>query len=85
MAISEDKRSELHHADEARKIQDLSVWIASVEDAGEVKELCTLIYLCPKTLLDGFLCDLQSRLLLDQIQMRKNTDDFREAVSLQDV
>lgn len=55
MAISEYKRTELHHADEAREIEDFAVRIATIENARKIEELCALVDLCPKSLFERFL------------------------------
>jgi len=49
MAVPEDKRSELHDADETGKIEDLGIGITTIENAREIEELRALVYLIPET------------------------------------
>lgn len=55
MAIPEYERTELHHANETREIEDFAVGIATVENARQVEQLCTLVYFRPEPLLECFL------------------------------
>ena len=85
MRVAEDERTELHDGDEATEVLDLGVGVAAVEHAGEVEELCALVYLCPETLLER-LFGVTLRLdLLDEVEVGKDADDFGEAVRLEDV
>ena len=51
MGITKDEWTELHDADEAREEVDLCVGISTVDDSGKGKELGSLIYLCPESVL----------------------------------
>jgi len=55
MAISEHERTELHHANKTREIEDFAVGIATVEDTGQIEELGALIDFRPKSLFERFL------------------------------
>lgn len=54
MSVSEDKRAEFHDRDETGEIHDFCVWIAAIENAGQVEEFCALIYFGPETVFEGF-------------------------------
>ena len=51
MRVAEDKRAELHDRDEPRQVENLGVWVTTIEDAGKVEELSTLVDLGPEALL----------------------------------
>ena len=54
MSVSEDERTEFHDGDETGEIHDFCIRITTIENAGEVKEFCALVYLCPETVFEGF-------------------------------
>jgi hypothetical protein len=61
MRVPEYKRAEFYDRDEARKVDDFSIRVAAVNDAREVEELSTLIYLGPKALFQGLFSCTQCR------------------------
>lgn len=82
MAISEYERTELHHTDETREVEDFAVGIPTVEDTGKIKEFCALIDFCPKSLFECFLGVLEDGLFLDEVEMGEDADDFWKSVGL---
>ena len=82
MLIAEDEGAELHDGNEAGEIEDLGVGVATVEDAGEIEELRTLVYLCPKALLECFFGRTEGGSLLNEIEVGKDSDDFGETMGL---
>lgn len=82
MAISEYERAELHHANETREIEDLTVGIPTVEDTGKIEEFCTLVNFRPKSLFECFLGVPERGLFLNEIEMGKDADDFWKSVGL---
>ena len=85
MGITEDERTELHYADEAGKVKDFGVGIAAIMYAGEVEKFSTLIDFCPETLFESLLCHTKGSLFLDEVEMRKDADDFRKTMYLENV
>ena len=61
------------------------VRVAAVYDTGEVEELGTLVDFCPKAFLESLLSVFEGRGLLDEVEVGENTNDFGEAVGLEDV
>lgn len=85
MGVAEHERTEFHDADESREVEDLSVWVAAVQDTGEVEELRALIDFGPETLFERFLGILEYGCLFDEVEVGENSDDFGKAMSLEDV
>ena len=67
MLITEDERTELHNADEAGEVENFSVGVSAVEDAGEVEKFGPLVDFCPEALLEGFLGVLECGSFLDEV------------------
>lgn len=82
MAISEYERTELHHADETREVEDFAVGIPTVEDTGKIEEFCALVYFCPKSFFQRFLSVLENGLFLNEVEMGEDADDFWKSVGL---
>lgn len=55
---------------------NFAVRITAVDHTGEVKQLCAIVQLAPKTVLEPLLCRAQCALLLEQIQMGQDTEDI---------
>ena len=85
MCVAEYEGAEFHHGDETAEILYLLVGVATIEDAGQVKELGTLIDFGPEALLESLFGGALGGDFFDEIKVGKDTDDFGEAVRLQDV
>lgn len=85
MIISEYERTKLHHANETRKVKDFAVGVPTVEDTRKIEEFCALINFRPESLFQRLLDVLQSRLLLDEVKVGKDANDFWKSMRLQDV
>lgn len=85
MCVAKDERSKLHDGNEACEVLNLSIWIPSIYDTGEVEELCSLIDFGPKSLLEGLLCRALDGNLFDQVEMCQDTDNLWEPMSLKNV
>ena len=82
MLIAEDEGAELHDGDEAGEVEDLGVGVATVENAGEIEELRTLVDLCPKTLFECLFGRTKGGSLLNEVEVGEDTDDFGETMGL---
>ena len=85
MGVTEDQRSEFHDGDEAREVEDLSVRISAIENAGKVEEFCPLVDFCPKSFFESFFGRSNDGSFFDKVQVGKDADDFGKAVGLKDV
>ena len=85
MGVAEDEGAKLHDADEAGEILYFSVWIATVEHAGEVEKFGTLIDLCPEAFLESFFGVAESSCFFYEIEMGQDTNDFGKTVRLENV
>ena len=85
MRVTEYKRAEFHYRDKTTEILDLLVGVTAIDNTGEIKELGTLIDFCPETLLEGLLGGTLCSDLFYEIKMSENTNNFREAVRLENV
>lgn len=83
--VTEYKRAKFHYRDKTTEILDLLVGVTAIDNTGEIKELGTLIDFRPETLLEGLLGGTLCSDLFYEIKVSENTDDFREAVRLENV
>ena len=67
MSVSEDERTEFHDGYETGEIHDFCIWITTIENAGEVKEFCALVYFCPETVFECFFCGFESCGFFDEV------------------
>lgn len=85
MRIAKYERAEFHDRDKTGEVEDLGVGISTIEDTGEVEEFCSLVDFCPESLFEGFLCGFEGGGFFDEVEVGKDTDDFGEAMGLEDV
>lgn len=83
MVVSEYERTELHHANETREVEDFAVGIPAIKDTRKIKEFCSLVDFCPKSLFERFLGVPESGLFLNEVEMGEDADDFWKSMGLQ--
>jgi len=85
MGISENERSEFHDGDETGEIEDFSVGISAINNSRKIEEFCALVYFCPETLFESFLCGFEGCSFFYEVKVGEDTYDFGEAVGLEDI
>ena len=85
MTVAEDEGTKFHDTEEPSQIENFCVRIASVKNAGKVKELGSVVYFSPKSPFKYFFSGTEACRFFNQIKVSKNTDDLLETVGLKDV
>ncbi len=85
MGVAEDEGSKFHDRNETRKIEDLGVRVATIDDSGKIEEFRALVYFCPEAFFEGLFSCFQGGGFFDEVEVGEIADDFRETMRLKDI
>lgn len=85
MCIAKDEGPELHDGDETREVHNFGVGIPTIDNPGEIEELCALVNLRPETFFEGFFSAADDGSLFDEVEVGEDADDFGEPMGLKDI
>lgn len=82
MGVPEHQRAEFHNANEAGKVEDLCIWVPTIQYPREIEKFCALVYLRPESLFQRLFRVTEGGGFFNEIEVSEDADHFGKAMRL---